>query len=111
MAPSRPILTIGHSRHSWERFTTLLAGAGVETIADIRTAPRSRFSPHFNKDAMTAALAARNVEYIFLGRELGGRPQSQALYTGGVADYEKMASSPEFRLGLKRLMEEAARRG
>ena len=110
MISVRPILTIGHSRHSWERFTTLLAGAGVETIADIRTAPRSRFSPQFNKDAMAAALAARGVEYIFLGRELGGKPQSQALYTDGVADYEKMVASPEFRLGLDRLMEAAARR-
>jgi uncharacterized protein (DUF488 family) len=110
VTPTRPILTIGHSRHSWERFTALLAGAGVETIADIRTAPRSRFSPQFNKDAMAAALAARGVEYILLGRELGGRPQTQALYTDGVADYEKMAASPEFRLGLERLMEAAARR-
>jgi uncharacterized protein (DUF488 family) len=110
MTPTRPILTIGHSRHSWERFTTLLAGAGVELIADIRTAPRSRFSPQFNKDTMAAALAARGVEYIFLGKELGGRPQSQELYTDGVADYEKMAASPEFRLGLERLMEASAHR-
>jgi uncharacterized protein (DUF488 family) len=110
MTPTRPILTIGLSRHSWDRFTVLLAGAGVETIADIRTVPRSRFSPQFNKDTMAAALAARSVEYIFLGKELGGRPQSQALYTDGVADYEKMTASPEFRLGLDRLMETAARR-
>src|SRR5262245_63866672 len=59
---------------------------------------------------MTASLAARNVEDICLGRELGGRPQSQALYAGGVADYEKMASSPEFCRGLERLIEEAVRR-
>jgi uncharacterized protein (DUF488 family) len=110
MIPARPILTIGHSRHSWERFTALLDGAGVEVIADIRTAPRSRFSPQFNKDALAAALAARGLEYIFLGKELGGRPQSQALYTDRVADYEKVAASPEFRLGLDRLMESAARR-
>ncbi len=82
----------------------------METIADIRTAPRSRFSPQFNKDALAAALAARGVEYIFLGKELGGRPQSQALYTDGVADYDKMAAAPEFRLGLERLIEVAARR-
>src|SRR5262245_3956504 len=110
MAITRPILTIGHSRHPWERFTALLEGADVETIADIRSAPRSRFSPQFNKEAMAAALAARNIEYLFLGSELGGRPQSQALYTDGVADYDKMAAAPEFRLGLERLMEAAARR-
>jgi uncharacterized protein (DUF488 family) len=110
MTPARPIQTIGHSRHSWERFTALLDGAGVEAIADIRSTPRSRFSPHFNKDTMREALAARGVAYMFLGKELGGRPQSPALYTDGVADYEKMAASPEFRLGLDRLIEAAARR-
>jgi uncharacterized protein (DUF488 family) len=57
---------------------------------------------------MREALAARGVEYIFLGKELGGRPQGSTLYTDGVADYEKMAASPEFRLGLERLMEAAA---
>jgi len=110
MTPARPILTMGHSRHSWERFTALLDGAGVEAIADIRSTPRSRCSPHFNKDTMREALAARGVAYMFLGKELGGRPQSPALYTDGVADYEKMAASPEFRLGLDRLIEAAARR-
>ncbi len=108
--PIRPILTIGHSRHSWERFAALLAKVGVETLADIRSAPRSRFSPHFNKESLAAALAARNVAYIFLGKELGGRPQSPALYTDGVADYEKMATSPEFRLGLARLKKTAGER-
>ena len=42
-------------------------------------------------------------------QELGGRPQRAELYTEGVADYEKMAASPEFRVGLDRLMEAAAR--
>lgn len=110
MTRTNPILTIGHSRHSWERFAVLLAEAGVEAVADIRSAPRSRFSPHFNKDALADALSARNVAYIFLGKELGGRPQSPVLYTEGVADYEKMAASPEFQLGLARLTEAAAQR-
>jgi uncharacterized protein (DUF488 family) len=110
MTRTRPILTIGHSRHSFERFAALLAGAGVETLADIRSMPRSRFSPHFNKDALAAALAARNVAYVFLGKELGGRPQDPQMYSGGVADYEKMAASSEFRLGLAQLSEAAAER-
>jgi uncharacterized protein (DUF488 family) len=110
MTGTRPILTIGHSRHSWERFLDLLGEARVETLADIRSTPRSRFLPHFNQHQLAAALATRNVDYMFLGRELGGRPQNPALYTDGVADYEKMAASAEFRRGLERLMETAARR-
>ncbi|MGA7458137.1 MAG: DUF488 domain-containing protein [Methyloceanibacter sp.] len=104
-----PILTIGHSRHSLERFIALLEGAGATAIADVRSAPVSRFSPHFNKNALAASLAGRNIDYLFLGKELGGRPEQKAMYTQGMADYEKMAGSPDFHAGIARLTEEAQR--
>jgi uncharacterized protein (DUF488 family) len=107
MARLRPILTVGHSRHSLERFIALLDGAGATAVADVRSAPVSRFSPHFNKAALAAALAARGIDYIFLGRELGGRPEQKAMYTQGVADYEKMAVTPDFHAGIARLAEAA----
>jgi len=101
------ILTIGHSRHPLPRFIALLEGAGATAVADIRSAPVSRFSPHFNRSALAASLGARNIFYVFLGKELGGRPAQPAMYTEGVADYEKMAASPDFHAGLARLMEAA----
>jgi uncharacterized protein (DUF488 family) len=103
------LLTIGHSRHSLERFIGLLEGAGATAVADVRSAPMSRFSPHFNKAALAEPLAARGIAYIFLGAALGGRPNRPELYTQGVADYEKMAASPEFRTGLEQLREAAER--
>jgi uncharacterized protein (DUF488 family) len=106
-APS--ILTVGHSRHPLERFIALLEGAGATALADVRSAPMSRFSPHFNRGALAASLVAQGIGYVFLGKELGGRPQQQSLFTAGVADYEKMAASPEFRVGLARLTEAAER--
>jgi uncharacterized protein (DUF488 family) len=105
MAGLRPILTIGHSRHSLERFIASLEGAGATAVADVRSAPVSRFSPHFNKAALAASLAARSIDYIFLGKELGGRPARPELYSEGVADYGKMAASPEFKAGIARLIE------
>jgi uncharacterized protein (DUF488 family) len=101
------VLTIGHSRHSLERFLALLEGAGATAVADIRSAPVSRFSPHFNRGALAASLAERNIAYIFLGNELGGRPARPELYSEGVADYGKMAASNEFRAGIARLTEAA----
>jgi len=88
---------------------SLLEMAQVTAVADVRSAPISRFSPHFNKNALAASLAAQNIAYFFLGRELGGRPQRQAMYTQGVADYEKMAASSDFRSGLECLTEAAER--
>ena len=77
MALAHPVLTIGHSRHPLERFLSLLETAQVTAVADIRSAPVSRFSPHFNKKALAASLAAQDIAYVFLGMELGGRPQRQ----------------------------------
>jgi uncharacterized protein (DUF488 family) len=103
------VLTIGHSRHPLERFIGLLESAGATAVADVRSAPVSRFSPQFNRAALAASLAERNIAYIFLGNELGGRPARPELYSEGVADYEKMAASNEFRGGIARLTEAAAR--
>ena len=107
MSATPTILTIGHSRHPLARFIGLLEGAGATAVADVRSAPVSRFSPHFNKAALAAALAARRIDYIFLGNELGGRPGQPAMYTQGIADYEKMAASNEFRAGIALLTEAA----
>jgi uncharacterized protein (DUF488 family) len=107
MAASSEILTIGHSNHSFERFLELVFQAGVTAIADVRSAPVSRFAPHFNRDALETALDANGIAYGFFGRELGGRPKQPSLFTGGVADYEKMAATSSFRTGLERLIEEA----
>jgi uncharacterized protein (DUF488 family) len=101
------ILTIGHSRHSLERFLALLAAAEVTAIADVRSVPMSRFSPHFNKSALAASLAEQGIDYMFLGQELGGRPARADLFTQGRADYQKMAASAEFRAGLAKLIEAA----
>jgi len=109
MDPAPAILTIGHSRHPLERFIALLQEAQVTALADVRSAPMSRFSPHFNKNALAASLAAQGIDYVFLGKELGGRPERPEMYTQGRADYEKMAASPEFREALARLTEAAGR--
>ncbi len=101
------ILTIGHSRHPLERFIALLQAAGATAVADVRSAPASRFSPHFNKAALATSLAAQHIDYVFLGKQLGGRPEQPALYTHGVADYEKMAALSDFQTGVARLMDTA----
>jgi len=109
MRSAPPVLTIGHSRHPLERFMALLEGTAATSVADVRSAPVSRFSPHFNKAALASSLAAHNIDYVFLGKELGGRPEQPAMYTQGVADYAKMAASPDFQRGIARLMQEAKR--
>lgn len=97
--------SIGHSTHDWERFYELLKAYRIEAIADVRSAPYSRHFPHFSKDELRSRLRSEGVAYVFLGKELGGRPSKPGLFDGAVADYEKMARESEFKSGLERLID------
>jgi len=101
------VFTIGHSTHSWERFVVLLQNANVTAVADVRTAPYSRHCPQFNHDILCAELPLAGIAYVFLGKELGGRPRERTFYCEGIADYEKMAQAPEFGKGLDRVVDGA----
>lgn len=101
------VLTIGHSVLSYERYVSLLKDAGVTAVADVRSSPRSRKFPHFDKLELSDALRTDGISYVFLGKELGGRPSSKQLYSDGVADYEKMAKTEDFKTGLRRVLEGA----
>ena len=98
------VLTIGHSNHALETFVALLRQHGVTTLADVRSAPYSRFNPHFNRKALDAALNARGVVYLFLGRALGGRPEDPSCYEEGRVRYDRVARTPLFREGLERVV-------
>ena len=98
------ILTIGRSTLSYDHFLDLLRSAGVTAVADVRSTPYSKHFPHFARDLLQAELSADRVTYRYLGQKLGGRPTSKALYCDGVADYEKMAQTDSFRLGLEEIV-------
>lgn len=102
------ILTIGHSNHALLKFIALIEGARVSLIADVRSRPVSRFVPHFNLKPLEAALAERGLSYLFLGRELGGRPDDPALLANGKPDYAAMARTQTFISGLARVIEASA---
>lgn len=101
------VLTIGHSALSFEAFLSLLRTAGVNAIADVRTSPYSGQYPHFNRDELSQELRRDGISYVFLGKELGGRPSERGYYCDGVADYEKMAQADGFSKGLDRVVEGA----
>lgn len=101
------VLTIGHSTLSYERFLLLLRRANVTAVADVRSAPYSRQCPQFGRDELSEELRLDGISYVFLGKELGGRPSQRKFYCEGIADYEKMAKAPEFSKGLDRVIEGA----
>ena len=107
---NHPIFTIGHSNHSLENFLALLSKHCVSAVADVRSAPWSRFNAHFNRNALSAALKARGIHYVYLGHELGGRPEDPALYDeDGRVRYERIARTSNFRDGVARVVGGAAK--
>lgn len=104
------LLSIGHSTHPIEVFVELLRGHAVESVADVRTTPFSRFNPQFNRQSLERDLRASGARYLFLGEELGGRPAGDRFYDHeGHVLYGRMAESARFESGLARLVERAER--
>jgi len=99
------VFTIGHSTHSWEHFVLLLRNANVTAVADVRSSPYSRHYPQFNREVLRQELRLDGISYVFLGQELGGRPSERRFFCEGVADYEKMAQTSEFKSGLDRVID------
>src|SRR5689334_7507277 len=65
------LLTYGHGTESAERTVAILAGAGVSSLVDIRTAPGSRRNPQFARAAMEEWLPEAGIAYRWEKR-LGG---------------------------------------
>ena len=102
--PRKTIYTIGHSNYEIEKFLKLLKQYEIEVVADVRSSPYSRYSPQFNKDILEIALFNNQVKYLFLGAELGARPNDRECYVGNRVSFEKLKKTMAFRKGIERLL-------
>ena len=102
-------MTIGHSTRPIKEFIGLLKAHGVKRLVDVRTIPRSRHNPQFNRTDLSKALHSARLHYTWL-RGLGGlrhaRPDSintawQNASFRGYADYMQ---TPEFHHNLDKLI-------
>ncbi|MEM1588921.1 MAG: DUF488 domain-containing protein [Candidatus Bathyarchaeia archaeon] len=94
------IWTIGHSNRSINTFLELLREHEIQVLVDVRSFPTSKIE-HFKRENMEKWLPENGIEYVWLGRELGGYRK------GG---YEKHMRTKLFREGIKKLLEIAAQR-
>jgi len=105
------VYSLGHSRHPAEHFSELLRGHAIQRLADVRSHPSSKWSPQFAQAALSAQLRVCGIDYVFLGRELGGRPDGAQFYTAdGHVDYPRRAQAADFLAGIERLLELARER-
>jgi uncharacterized protein (DUF488 family) len=74
-------------------------------LVDIRSNPYSKFAPQFNKDILKKGILTSGIKYLFLGKELGGKPEDPEFYDPeGFVQYSRIAESQIFLQGIERLM-------
>jgi len=104
------IMTIGHSTHPLKEFLHLLKSNGARRLVDVRTIPRSRHNPQFNRDTLSPALHSARLHYTYMPG-LGGlrHARRDSINTGwhnasfrGFADYMQ---TPEFEKNLLQLID------
>ena len=103
------VFTIGHSTHTLKAFIALLQLHDVTAVADVRSAPYSRFNPQFNREPFAEALGGEGIRYVYLGNALGGRSEDPACYEDGRIRYDRVAATESFKSGLVRVVHGAAK--
>ncbi len=109
------VLTVGHSTRTLKEFVALLLAHGVNQLVDVRTIPRSRHNPQFNRDALPHPLQKAGIRYRHMAG-LGGLRHARSDSTNtawrnasfrGFADYMQ---TPEFEKALDQLIHWAQKR-
>jgi uncharacterized protein (DUF488 family) len=76
----------------------------IDVLVDVRSQPYSKYASQFDADTLQGAMAQAGIKYVFLGKELGGRPPAKEFYDDdGYVLYARLAESPLFLQGIERL--------
>ena len=112
--PELTVFTIGHSTRTLDEFVDLIDAYGVTLVVDVRSVPRSRHNPQFNKETLPDSLKLAGVKYVHMP-DIGGlrRAKSDSVNTAwknksfrGYADYMQTKEFTEQLLNLMLLAQE-----
>lgn len=95
------IYTIGTSSHFIDEFIKILKKYNIKTAIDVRSFPKSKIYPQFNQDNLATVLEKNEINYVYLGKELGG------FRKGG---YENYMKKEDFKRGIE-ILEDVAKSG
>jgi uncharacterized protein (DUF488 family) len=98
-----PLYTIGHSNHSSDAFMNLLKIHKITALADVRSTPYSRHQPQFNREHLQNKVQQVDINYVYLGEELGARSKNQNCYHLGKVQFDLLAREPSFLQGFERV--------
>jgi len=106
-----PLYTIGHGTRTIAEFAGLLREADVEFVVDVRSVPRSRTNPQYNREALPQSLAGFDIGYEHIAALGGLRSRSREVspevngfwHNDSFHNYADYAMSGDFGAGLARL--------
>lgn len=109
---SEPFFTVGHATRSVAELLALLEPNGVRRVVDVRTVPRSRTNPQFNREAFAGALAHAGLGYEHAaalgglrGRDKQAAPEVNGFWENqSFHNYADYAMTAEFQAALERLL-------
>jgi uncharacterized protein (DUF488 family) len=107
--PSPLVMTIGHSTHTLEEFVRLLQAHGATCVVDVRTVPRSRHNPQFNKASLSRSLKKAGLGYVHtpgLGglRHAKGDSPNVGWRNASFRGYADYMQTPEFTQSLEEVI-------
>ncbi|MDN5880879.1 MAG: DUF488 domain-containing protein [Nitrosospira sp.] len=107
------VCTIGHSTHPLDEFVSLLKTNEVSHVLDVRTVPRSRKNPQFNKETLPDSLGQVGIKYTHIPGLGGLRHAHKDSINGGWRNasfrgYADYMQTPEFAVGVEEVMDLAA---
>lgn len=98
------IFSIGYGALSYEAFVQALRDRKIQYLIDVRSVPASRYRPEFNREQLSRVLRRGGINYVFMGDQLGGRPEDPGCYINGKIQYHRVMETDEFRTGIQRLV-------
>jgi len=107
-----PFFTIGHATRTLDELVGLLRANEVTCLVDVRTVPRSRTNPQFNKDVMAASLSPYGLGYRHIaplgglrGRKVDVPPDVNGYWENrSFHNYADYAMTGDFAAGLDELV-------
>ncbi len=95
------IFSICPGNESLSGFIERLKKWNIECLVDLRSQPYSEYVPHFNRESLSSSVQRENIDYLYFGDKLGGRP------TGG---FEKFHASAAFKENIDLLLRQIGKK-
>ena len=116
---SRPgiplVFTIGHGTRPLDEFWAILKSYAIDLAVDVRTIPRSRHNPQFNRETLPESLKPQGIGYIHQSG-LGGLRKSypdspnKGWHNASFRGFADYMQSREFESNLKDFIETASKK-